>query len=332
QERCSLRLPEQAVRFLAAGEGRRQRLVRRRRAFTVLGGALLAAVALGSLAVAWALAAKEREAQAGRQQAEQQRTIAEERRREAEQRTSEALREGTRAALARRDYVEARARLRSSLELQDSLLGRALWWTLRQEPVVARRMLNGNAYDAAYSADGRTLAVACQDRSVYLLDAATLDVRQVLGCSDQVRSAALSPDGRWLGAGLVSGNVWLWDLARPGQPRVLEARHGHYGRMAFTPDSNQLAFSNTDGTVRLWDLARPEQVSLLQAPGMPELTGLALDATGRRLAAAGFDGAVWLWEAPWGEAPPQRLDGHRDRVLAVAFDRRGELLASGSFD
>ena len=42
-------------------------------------------------------------------------------------RTAEALREGAEAALARREPLEARAKLREALERGDSLAARALW-------------------------------------------------------------------------------------------------------------------------------------------------------------------------------------------------------------
>src|SRR4029077_19840793 len=52
---------------------------------------------------------------------------------------------------------------------------------------------------------------------------------------------------------------------------------------------------------------------------------------GRRLATAGRDPAVWLWDLERGEEGA-RLQGHRSYVWSLAFSPDGKTLASGSGD
>jgi WD40 repeat protein len=58
---------------------------------------------------------------------------------------------------------------------------------------------------------------------------------------------------------------------------------------------------------------------------------VAFHPDGSRLAPAGRDGAVWLWDVARGEAVA-RLTGHKSYAWSLAFSPDGATLASGSGD
>jgi hypothetical protein len=62
-----------------------------------------------------------------------------------------------------------------------------------------------------------------------------------------------------------------------------------------------------------------------------DVFALAFHPDGRRLASAGRDRAVWLWDLARGEAVA-RLQGHTSYVWSLAFSPDGTTLASGSGD
>jgi WD40 repeat protein/serine/threonine protein kinase len=312
-ERSRTRLPRLVQDFLRAGLEQSRRTRRRRQLRRGAAMVVLAVAAVVSLVVAWVLAEKERE-------------VARQRDRAVEQR-GQALREGARAALARGELVEARAKLRASLEAADSPMARALWRKLSSDRRAWSRHLGAYAYAVDFSDDGRTLAVACQDRSIYLIDTRTLEVRYLRGHADQVMALALAPGGRRMASGSYNGAVKLWDIER----RTARSLEGHGSRvwgMAFAPDGGLLASSGYDGLVKLRDTRTWATVRTLRH-NAAQTSALAFSADGARLAAGCDKNRVCIWDTKSGERK-QTLAGHAAPVMALAASPT--LLASGGLD
>jgi WD40 repeat protein/serine/threonine protein kinase len=314
-ERSQTRPPPLAHDFLQASlqhEQRVQRLKRYRRGAAM---AVLAAAAVVSLVVAWILAEKEREVTRQRDRAVEQR--------------GQALREGARAALARGELVEARAKLRASLETMDSSLARALWRRLSGDRRAWSRHLGASAYAVDFSADGQTLAAACQDRSIYLFDTRTLEVRYLRGHDDQVMALALSPDGRQIASGSYDGEVKLWDIARRAA-RPLEGHGARVWGMAFSPDGGLLASSGYDGMVKVRNTTTGATVRTL-AHGAAQASALAFTMDGTQIASGCGENRVCIWSTRTG-AQQRALAGHTAPVMGLAMHPAGTLLASGGLD
>jgi WD40 repeat protein len=156
---------------------------------------------------------------------------------------------------------------------------------------------------------------------------------------------AYSPDGRWLaGADADRKTVVLRD-ARTHAVAVRFSGHEDWvNGAAFSPDSRRLATCSADRTVRLW------QIDPLPSPSPPgdegegmvrecqvlrghtdEVFALAFHPDGTRLATAGGDRAILLWDLARGEEVA-RLQGHTSYVWSLAFSPDGATLASGSGD
>ncbi|MFH0899841.1 MAG: protein kinase [Pseudomonadota bacterium] len=309
--RLSTAVPEQVAGFLKAGLRKENRQRRRRRVLAVGTMVFLAAVAMVSL---W----RERETRLQKERAEIREA-------EAQARRAEAQREGSRAALSRGDLLEARAKLRGSLETQDSLLGRALWWRLEQDPLLWRRELGDQVPAVAFSPDGATVAATANDRLVYLLDSRTEQARFLRGPDGHAfLSVAFAPDGRLLAAGTSTGAIALWDLDQ-GTVRSLAGHSNVVHSVAFSPDSQRLASGSEDRTVRIWDTATAQPVRML-AEYTTRVLRVAFSPDGSRFASTEAAG-VHLWNA---------VTWSRNAVLAgndgLAFGPDGSWLASGSRD
>ena len=320
-DRCSS-APEHVRRFLEAGRLKEQRIQRGLRLRRILAVGALAAVAVVAVALALVFARQNKEVR-------RQQTRAEARGAEARQRLAEAHREGARAALARGDLLETRAKIRGALEIEDDPAARALWWKLSLTPLFWEKKLDSVVHAVALSPDGKTVAVACQDKSVYLFDMDTRAIRVLRGHKDQVLSVAFSPDGKRVASGDMQGKVRLWDLARDSA-RELAGHTRTVWSVAFSPNGQVLASASLDSSVRLWKVSTGGQVAVFNGHKGGVLC-LDFNPAGTILATGGLDASIRLWDVRTSKAV-RILSGHQGEVASLGFSPDGRLLASGGAD
>src|SRR5271166_2105352 len=146
----------------------------------------------------------------------------------------------------------------------------------------------------------------------------------------QVRSIAISPDGRSLASGFGDNTIRLWDLASGKELRRLEGHTNKVRSVAFAPDGRSLASGSEDNTIRLWDLPSGKEMRRLEGhTGIVSSVAFAPD--GRSLASGSDDKTIRLWDLASGKEL-RRLEGHTSSVFSVAFAPDGRSLASGSDD
>src|SRR5271166_4578894 len=84
----------------------------------------------------------------------------------------------------------------------------------------------------------------------------------------QVRSIAISPDGRSLASGSGDNTIRLWDLPSGKELHRLEGHTGIVSSVAFAPDGRSLASGSYDKTVRLWDSATGKELRRLDGASL----------------------------------------------------------------
>jgi WD40 repeat protein len=85
--------------------------------------------------------------------------------------------------------------------------------------------------------------------------------------SDALYALAISPDARFVVAGMLDGEVWVLPLDSP-QPHVLLGHEGGVSGVWITPESDRIYSAAQDGTVRIWevpDFSRPPLHTLPRA-------------------------------------------------------------------
>ncbi len=155
-----------------------------------------------------------------------------------------------------------------------------------------------------------------------------------------VNAVVFTPDNKHL---VVGGyhELTLWDVATGKLEKRIATRAERAYGMVFLPDGT-LAIAGgrpgQEGDVRIYDVnAGTDGVNdkkvflkeLVQADD--SLLALALSADGKKLAAAGCDRIVRVWDLPSGKLE-HSVENHADWVLGLSFSADGKYLASASRD
>jgi WD40 repeat protein len=211
---------------------------------------------------------------------------------------------------------------------------------IRAKPGLGFWIPEANAFDIAFSKDGQSLAVACDDRMVRIYDGKTNALRQTLkGHTAIVYAVAYSPDAKMLAScsGVWSaefnksskpGEIILWDLGKGTAAATLKGSPGGLSSVAFSPDGKKLYSTGGDGTIRLWDLATRTEIKVATGHTKP-VRRLSFTPDGKLLASAGFDGTVRFWEPATLEESRQ-IRAHPNGVGTFTFSPDGKYLLTAS--
>ena len=135
-------------------------------------------------------------------------------------------------------------------EARDALLA-----ALKAAPNLITTRSTGRSHAAAFSADGRTAAVALDDGTIALWNLVSRSRERTLPRSgDPVTGLALSPSARLLAAGHDDGTVTLWNI-RSGRSQTLKP--GFAGRaIGEKPLGSSIAFAGD--SILVWQLGHGE--------------------------------------------------------------------------
>jgi WD40 repeat protein len=213
-----------------------------------------------------------------------------------------------------------------------------------KEPLVVK--LEDSVLAAAFSPDGRWLAVG-SGRHVLVYEAATWRrVHELKGHEKIVLSLAFSRDGRYLASGCMDHTVKLWDPVTGKNLHTLKDHTYDVATVAFSADGKQLVavagrhmwmVIPKSAPVKVWEVASGRLVRTVNIPAYL-ISAVALSPDGQYVAGINLDAAVAVREVKTGrllrvllgvrKAPPGAKDPEDSRrATGVAFAPDGQSLA-----
>jgi WD40 repeat protein len=135
-----------------------------------------------------------------------------------------------------------------------NLCGRVgVWDTVTDRRLGGLIQIPGNVNSLAFSRDGRSLAIASTNGTVYVARVPLTPTTSPLHASTQsVQAVAYSPDGLYLATVGQDRTARVYDARSLSESRVIQLPRAGQG-VAFTTDSRGLLIWDATGTVTLWD-------------------------------------------------------------------------------
>ena len=195
-------------------------------------------------------------------------------------------------------------------------VGAVRLWDVATGKELLKIPTNNAGHTIAFSPDDRLLAFDVE-YSIRLCAADTgKEIRKLEGhqkvvsdrgiTSGYVNALAFSPDGKLLASASCDNMARIWDVGTGKALHVLEGHRGFVNTVIFLRDGKTIATGGEDGTIRLWDVKSGGEVARIQAHEMGrerddgdrrrDVFALALSPDGRRMASAGRDTMVKVWE------------------------------------
>jgi WD40 repeat protein len=190
-------------------------------------------------------------------------------------------------------------------------------------------------FKVVFSPDGRRLAVACDDNSARVLDAANFEkVLTLRGHTREVHSVAFSKDGHRLATSSMDSTIKIWDPESGKEALTLSGHTGNWVQgAAFSPDGQRVAFGGIDGTLRVHDAANGQKLREEKRLTDP-IECVAFSPDGSIIATGsgswktpGTQGQITLRNSVSGNVI-RTLRAHAGMVLSVAFSPDGTRFAT----
>ena len=155
---------------------------------------------------------------------------------------------------------------------------------------------------------------------------------------DWLTKVVFHSGGKLLATSSRGRNVKVWDLDKVKETKIFKDLPNEIKSIVFLPEDRLAACTGKwdkkkklwQGEIKILDIKSSKEVGSLKGHGS-QIEALAVSADGKKLASAGEDQTIIIWDASTGK-DLLTLKGHTGTVWAVAFSKDGSKIASASAD
>eukprot|EP01094_Clydonella_sp_ATCC50884_P023045 TRINITY_DN5422_c0_g1_i1.p1 TRINITY_DN5422_c0_g1~~TRINITY_DN5422_c0_g1_i1.p1 ORF type:complete len:553 (-),score=173.97 TRINITY_DN5422_c0_g1_i1:11-1669(-) len=199
------------------------------------------------------------------------------------------------------------------------------------EPIRSLGVFKEPSRCATYRADGRMIAVGCDDESIHVFNAnAKGMLRKITGHKGLVRSVRFHPCNTRLLSCSHDHTVKVWDVPTGECETTLKKHQDNVRTLEVNPASEHIWFSGGyDHTIFGWDVRSPDPIISIDH-GAP-VESLVVFPTGTAIAAGGGS-ELKVWDILGGGKLLQDLNNHQKSITTVRFDGTNSRILTGSLD
>lgn len=149
----------------------------------------------------------------------------------------------------------------------------------------------------AFSPDGQTVVIACENGEILFLNA--LDgTQQKKSCHVPTVPRALTfcESGKLLAIGTDSGEIHLYDLVADESREIIKGHTGHVNALAVLPVGTTLVSGGLDKELKLWDTGSGELLTTMFGH-FRQVFSIAVSSDGHTIASGGLEGDIRIWRS-----------------------------------
>lgn len=152
-----------------------------------------------------------------------------------------------------------------------------------------------NVQSVAISSDGRRVVSGSDDTTIRVWDVESQKLLQTLnGHTRAVEGLVYGPGDAWIASAGADGGLKVWSLEGELLTSV-EVTRTRFKSVAASADGRWLATGDVGGHVRIWDRETLQELTAVAAH-RNTVFGVAFNPEGTRLASAGFDRTLFVWD------------------------------------
>jgi len=156
------------------------------------------------------------------------------------------------------------------------------------------------------------------DNQIRLNDVETRESKLLKNATYEIKSISISPDGRTLAGGTLSGQVILMPINADSETTIVNIQGNPVHAVQFSPDGKLLVIGDERGTVKVWDIAQGKIIHEFTAH-KGRVSDIEFSNDGSLMATSSLDRTIQMWVMSKLEELPVTMTDNDAYVWDIEF-------------